>query len=159
MTGITEPELGAFIAVMMRAGALAATAPVIGDSGVPIRARLIFVVGISIAVSANREPVPFVELPATAVLELAVGLITGLAARFIVARVAIAGQLMGLSLGLGFASEYDVHAGESAVCCARSRPRSSASRSSPSAGSNPSCGASPLVPRVVHLASLGLQLL
>jgi flagellar biosynthetic protein FliR len=30
------------------------------------------------------------------------------------ARVAVAGQLMGLSLGLGFAAQYDMHAGESA---------------------------------------------
>ena len=29
-------------------------------------------------------------------------------------RAAIAGQLFGLSLGLGFASQYDIHAGESA---------------------------------------------
>jgi flagellar biosynthetic protein FliR len=32
----------------------------------------------------------------------------------VMSRVAIAGQLMGLSLGLGFAAQYDVHAGESA---------------------------------------------
>jgi flagellar biosynthetic protein FliR len=40
--------------------------------------------------------------------------VTGLTARIVLARVAIAGQLMGLSLGLGFASQYDIHAGESA---------------------------------------------
>jgi len=127
MTGITAaglgspaavssfgPELGAFIAVFVRTSGLVATAPVIGDSGVSIRARLVLVVGVSIAIAANRDPIPFADLPATAVLELAIGLVTGLAARFIVSRVAIAGQLMGLSLGLGFASEYDVHAGESA---------------------------------------------
>jgi flagellar biosynthesis protein FliR len=111
---LAEPELGAFIAVFVRTSALVATAPVIGDAGVSVRAKLVLVVAVSIAIAANREPIAFAELPATAVLELAVGLVTGLAARFIVARVAIAGQLMGLSLGLGFASEYDVHAGESA---------------------------------------------
>ena len=31
------------------------------------------------------------------------------------ARVAVAGQLMGISLGFGFASQYDIHAGESAT--------------------------------------------
>jgi len=111
---LTGPEVGAFIAVFVRTSALVATAPVIGDTGVSVRAKLVLVVAISFAIAANREPVDYAELPATAVLELEVGLVTGLAARFIVARVAIAGQLMGLSLGLGFASEYDVHAGESA---------------------------------------------
>ena len=48
------------------------------------------------------------------------------------ARVAIAGQLMGLSLGLGFAAQYDVHAGESAgTMRTLADRRSPASRSSP----------------------------
>jgi len=111
---ITEPEVGAFIVVLTRAGALAATAPVIGDPGVPVRAKLIFVLAITFAIGSNRAPVPLSELPATAVLELAIGLVTGMSARFVLSRMAIAGQLMGLSLGLGFASQFDVHAGESA---------------------------------------------
>ena len=111
---LTEPELGAFLVVFLRTAAVAMTAPVIGDSGVPMRARLVFCVAIAVALAANRGGVTFAELPAVAVLEVASGIITGLTARFVMARVAIAGQLIGLSLGLGFASEYDVHAGESA---------------------------------------------
>jgi len=111
---ITEPELGAFIAVFLRAAALAATAPVIGDAGVPVRAKLVFVVAIAFAVGANRQGVSYADLPATAALELGLGLITGLTARFVMARVAVAGQLMGLALGLGFAQQYDPHANESA---------------------------------------------
>jgi flagellar biosynthesis protein FliR len=111
---VTELEIGGFLAAICRATALAATAPVIGDPGVPLRARLIAVLAIGGAVGVNRPGVPIGELPAVAVLELAVGALTGLAARFILARAAVAGQLMGLSLGLGFAAQYDVHAGESA---------------------------------------------
>jgi flagellar biosynthetic protein FliR len=111
---VTEPELGAFIAVFVRAAALAATAPVIGDAGVPVRAKLVFVVAIAFAVGANRAGVSYADLPATAGLELGLGLVTGLTARFVMARVAVAGQLMGVSLGLGFAQQYDPHAGESA---------------------------------------------
>lgn len=111
---LTEPELGAFIVVFLRTAAVAATAPVIGDSGVSMRARLVFCVAIAVALAANRTGVQFADLPATAILEVASGVITGLTARFVMARVAIAGQLVGLSLGLGFASEYDVHAGENA---------------------------------------------
>jgi flagellar biosynthetic protein FliR len=111
---LSEPEIGAFLAVLARVGGLAAAAPVIGDPGVALRPRLVFVLAVSAAVGANRAPVPFSVLPMTAAIELAVGLATGFVARAIMSRVAVAGQLMGLSLGLGFAAEYDPHAGESA---------------------------------------------
>ncbi|MEJ7600381.1 MAG: flagellar biosynthetic protein FliR [Kofleriaceae bacterium] len=109
---LSEPELGAIIAALCRATALAMTAPVISEA--PVRARLVFVLAIAFGVGFNRPGVTYAELPATASLELAMGLITGMTARFVMARVAIAGQLVGLSLGLGFASQYDIHSGESA---------------------------------------------
>jgi flagellar biosynthesis protein FliR len=111
---LTEPEIGAFIAVLCRAGALLATAPVIGDAGVSVRARLAFCVAIAFAVAANRPGVPFEQLPTVAALEIAAGVISGLTAQFVLARIAVAGQLMGVGVGLGFASEYDPSAGESA---------------------------------------------
>ena len=40
---LSEPEIGAFVAVLARVGGLAATTPVVGDSGVSVRARLVFV--------------------------------------------------------------------------------------------------------------------
>ncbi len=106
--------LGALIAAFVRGAALSATAPVIGDTGVPVKARLVFVVAVALGVGLNRPGIPLAELPMVVALELASGLITGASARFVLAKVAIAGQLMGLSLGLGFASAYDPHAGESA---------------------------------------------
>jgi flagellar biosynthetic protein FliR len=111
---LSEPEIGAVIAALARVGGLAATAPVLGDTGVSVRARLVFVLVVGAAVGANRAPLAFSALPAVAAVELAVGIVTGLTARMILSRVAIAGQLMGLSLGLGFAAQYDIHAGESA---------------------------------------------
>ena len=111
---LSEPEIGALLATLARVGGLAATAPVIGDPGVPMRARLIFVLSVTAVIGANRAPVAFSALPMIATAELAIGLITGMTARVVMSRIAIAGQLMGLSLGLGFAAQYDVHAGESA---------------------------------------------
>jgi flagellar biosynthesis protein FliR len=111
---ITEPMLGAFIVVLMRCGAIAMTAPVIGDANVPVRAKLVLTVSVAFAIAANHPGVPFAELPRTAVLELAAGVVTGLTASFVLARIAIAGQVMGLALGLGFAQEFDPRAGESA---------------------------------------------
>jgi flagellar biosynthesis protein FliR len=111
---LTAPEVGAFLVALMRVGAIAMTAPVIGDSGVPVRARLVFCVAVAVALAANRPGVDMDTLPATALTELGSGIITGLTARFVMARLANAGQLMGMALGLGFASQYDVHAGENA---------------------------------------------
>jgi len=111
---LSEPEIGAFVAVLARVGGLAATTPVVGDSGVSVRARLVFVLVVSAAIGASRPPVAFAELPMVAAVELATGLATGLVARAVMSCAAVAGQLMGLSLGLGFASQYDAHAGESA---------------------------------------------
>ena len=111
---ITDPEIGAFVATLARAGGLVASAPVVGDNGVPVRAKLIFVLTIGLTVGPNRPGIPLADVALVAIIELCVGLLTGLCARFIMQRAAVAGQLFGLTLGLGFASQYDIHAGESA---------------------------------------------
>ena len=111
---LTEPEIGALLATLMRVAGLAATAPVIGDAGVPMRARLVFVLSVTAVIGVNRAPVALSALPAVAGAELVIGMITGFTARIVISRIAIAGQLMGLALGLGFAAQYDISAGESA---------------------------------------------
>ncbi len=112
---IDDATIGAFLATAARATALTATAPVIGEGGVPLRAKVVFVLVITAAIASNRAGVALDALPLIAALELCVGIVTGLTARFIMARAAVAGQLVGISLGFGFASQYDVHAGESAI--------------------------------------------
>lgn len=111
---LTEPQIGALIATLARATGLVATSPIVGDNGTPMRARLLLVLAIVATVGPSRPEVALAEVPTIAMLELAVGLVTGLAARFVIARAAIAGQLFGLSLGLGFAAQYDLRTGESA---------------------------------------------
>jgi flagellar biosynthetic protein FliR len=69
---------------------------------------------VAVALAPSRPGLSYAALPVCVLLEAAVGLITGVTARFVLARVAVAGQLMGLTLGLGFAAEYDHRAGESA---------------------------------------------
>lgn len=112
--GLTAGQFGAFIAAIARIGGMVATAPVIGDSGVSARAKLVFVLAAAFAVAANHPEVDQDALIPTMLVELAVGLATGASARFVFSRIAIAGQIMGFSLGLGFASQYDPHAGENA---------------------------------------------
>lgn len=112
---LDDATIGAFLATAARATALTATAPVIGEGGVPLRAKVVFVLVITGAIASNRAGVSLEMLPLVAAVELCVGIVTGLTARFIMARAAVAGQLMGISVGFGFASQYDVHAGESAI--------------------------------------------
>ena len=111
---LTEHEIGAFLVVLARVGGLVATAPVVGDGGVSSRAKLVLVLALSLAITANRPGVAYADVIGIVPLELGVGLLTGLTARFVLVRAQVAGQLIGLSLGLGFAAEYDARAGESA---------------------------------------------
>lgn len=105
-----------FVAALARAGGLAFTAPLLGDPGTPKRVRLVFTVAVAGALTA-RAGAPAVEpalLFATVPLELVAGVLTGATARFVLDRVATAGQLVGVHAGLGFAQAYDPHSGESA---------------------------------------------
>ena len=91
---ITESALGAFIVVLLRCGAIAMTAPVMGDGGVPVRAQARAVYLVAIAIAANHPGVAFVDLPRTAPWSR-VGRHPGLTASFVLARVAVAGQIDG----------------------------------------------------------------
>ncbi len=116
---MTEAGSAAFVAALGRAGGFAFTAPLLGDATTPRRVRLVFTVGVA-AVVATSAPA---QSPAIALalvpLEVAAGALAGLSARFILDRVAAGGQLVGLHLGLGFAADYDLRAGESASAARR----------------------------------------
>ena len=112
--GITPDVIGGFIVALARTGGMVATAPVLGDPTTPMRARLAAAVSLALVVTPVRGPVAPADVAVLALLELATGIVVGLTARFALARVAVAGQIIGLSLGLGFASDYDARAGESA---------------------------------------------
>jgi flagellar biosynthetic protein FliR len=109
-----EAEIGALVVATARVTGLVLTAPVLGDGGFSARAKLVAVLAIGTVIGLARPAVMYDQLPATALLELGVGALTGASARFVMARVAVAGQLIGLALGLGFAQEYDPRASESA---------------------------------------------
>lgn len=104
--------------VFARALALATTAPVLGDRDVPHALRL----GIAAILAAALAPLRAEHaaphdlaafLPAL-FAEAAAGIVVGLLARFALAAAEMAGQLIGISLGLGFAEQYDPRHGEAA---------------------------------------------
>jgi flagellar biosynthetic protein FliR len=109
---VTEAVVLAFVLALARVSGLAFTAPLIGDASTSRRVRLIVVVAVAALLTPLRLGAPpLVDLPPVLALELGAGLATGLCARFVMARVETAGHLIGLSLGLGFAAQYDPSSG------------------------------------------------
>jgi flagellar biosynthetic protein FliR len=110
---------GPFVAALARAGGFAFTAPLLGDPTTPVRARLAFSVAVAAAVAGTAPVADPAAAVALVPLELAAGALAGYTARLVLDRVAAGAQLVGLHLGLGFAADYDVRAGESASAARR----------------------------------------
>ncbi len=110
---------GPFVAALARAGGFAFTAPLLGEPTTPLRARLVFTVAVAFAVGAAAPAHELSSVIALVPLELAAGALAGITARLVLDRVAAGAQLIGLHLGLGFAADYDVRAGESASAARR----------------------------------------
>lgn len=109
------PELATLLAVVARISAWAYTAPLIGGPGVPSKIR----VGIAIAMGLLIAPIrPTVSPDALLTIipaEVLLGVVAGFAARLAILGAEAAGQLVGMSIGIGFASFYDPSAGEDSL--------------------------------------------
>jgi len=105
-------EIGAGLLCFARASALFYAAPLVGDRAVPARVRVGLAAVAAFLVAGSRSPVALAEIPAQLPFELALGLIAGFAARLALAAADTGGQLVGLSLGLGFANQVDPMQGE-----------------------------------------------
>lgn len=116
MISVTSAQLDAWLAgfffPLVRILAVMASAPVFNNVGTPIRTRLAIGLALGLAV------IPTVSVPAgiepgswrgLAVLgqEVLIGLALGFALRVVFAAVDVAGELIGLQMGLGFAVFYD----------------------------------------------------
>jgi len=109
--------LGAFLLPMFRILALFSVAPVLGNRAVPVRVR----VGLAGALAALVAP--FVDVPASWSLgtgaglglvarEIAIGLMIGFVIRIAIAAFELAGEIIGLQMGLSFAGFFDPQAGQ-----------------------------------------------
>lgn len=108
--------IGQFIWPLFRVSAFFAVAPFFGENSIPAQAKigLAFFVGLSCA--AMVGPVPAVDLASTAAFGMAieqiiVGLVLGLTLRFLFASLILAGELIGLQMGLSMAQIYDPGSG------------------------------------------------
>jgi len=112
----SEAELQAWITPLLwpflRALALFTSLPVFGQRVVPVRVRIALAFFIAVAAQATLPPIPAVALDSMAALLLAaqqvlVGLALGFAVRIVFAAIELGGEMIGLQMGLNFASFFD----------------------------------------------------
>lgn len=116
MLTITSAQLDAWLAAffwpLTRVLALLAAAPVLGQTRVPMRVRIGLALVIVIAIAPTLPPMPAVS-PASAAgmlvlaTQIVIGLAIGFALRLVFVAVEMAGDLVGMQMGLGFAMFYD----------------------------------------------------
>ena len=103
----------AFLLIFARVGALAMALPGIGDRNVPSRIRLVFALAMSIVflplIESAFPPLPKTVGSVMAMLlrEVLVGLAIGLAVRMIISAIQVAGSVIAIQTGLGFAQNVD----------------------------------------------------
>lgn len=104
--------------------ALITTAPVLGESSIPVRVKVGLAALTALAIAPALPPAPAIS-PAsylglwTAVQQVLIGLSLGLCIRVAFAAVQTAGELIGLQMGLSFASFFDPATGANTTVLSR----------------------------------------
>jgi flagellar biosynthetic protein FliR len=98
--------------VFLRTLAVFTSAPVFSSRAFPIRARIALAFFIALAAQPSLEGQPVISIAgsgaAGAVMQqVGIGLAIGFAIRMVFAAIELAGELVGLQMGLGFASFFD----------------------------------------------------
>jgi len=128
MISITSAQLTTFLAYfvfpMARILALVSTAPVFGNRGIPRRIRLGLGLALTMAIAPLAGPIPDVSPSSyegllVLIEQIVIGTAMGLAMRVVFAAVDAAGELIGLQMGLGFASFFDPQQGNNAPVISR----------------------------------------
>jgi flagellar biosynthetic protein FliR len=120
MISVTAAQLDLWVASLMfplaRLLGLIAAAPLFNSRGVPVRIRLALGLAIALAVVPALPPFPappagsWLALPLLA-REAALGIAMGFTLRLVFAAVDLAGELIGLQMGLSFATFFDPESG------------------------------------------------
>jgi flagellar biosynthesis protein FliR len=116
MIAVTSAQLDAWMAAFMfplaRILGLMATAPVFNNAGLPRRIRLLIGLAITFALAPTLSPMP--AIPAGSWVGLVVlaqqaliGVLLGFTLRLAFSAIDLAGELIGLQMGLSFAVFYD----------------------------------------------------
>ena len=128
MVTFTEAELLAWLSPLfwpfIRVLALFSALPVLGQRTVPATGRIGLAFLIVVAAQASLPAMPLVALDSPLAFMLVlqnvlIGLTLGFAVRIVFACVEFAGELIGLQMGLGFASFFDPSSGGQANAASR----------------------------------------
>jgi flagellar biosynthetic protein FliR len=116
MISVTSAQLDAWIVAfffpLARILALLAAAPPFSNASVPSRSKLMLGLAISLALVPALPPMPAVSPSSGAGLmliaqQMVIGTAMGFAMRLTIAAIDYAGEVIGLQMGLGFATFYD----------------------------------------------------
>ena len=116
MISFTQAQLDTWLTTyfwpLTRVAAVLAAAPVLGQMRIPTRVRIGFAATITLAIVPTLpEIAPIAPASATGVIvlitQVVIGLAIGFALRLVFAAVEMAGELIGLQMGLGFAMFYN----------------------------------------------------
>jgi flagellar biosynthetic protein FliR len=116
MIAVTSAQLDAWLAAFVfplaRILALLATAPVFNNAALPRRIRLILGLAITFALAPalpTMPPIPAGSWPGLVVLaqQVLIGMLMGFTLRLAFSAVDLAGEMIGLQMGLSFAVFYD----------------------------------------------------
>lgn len=105
-------QVDLFLWPFVRIGAFMMVMPVIGSSFVPTRVRLILAVAITIVMAPvlpAKPDVQFLSLAGviTVFQEVGIGILMGFAVQFVFDAITLGGQVIAMSMGLGFAVFLD----------------------------------------------------
>ncbi|HEU4458602.1 MAG TPA: flagellar biosynthetic protein FliR [Methylibium sp.] len=108
VTAWLSPLVWPFIRVL----ALFMTAPVLSMRSVPARVKIALALLITVAAQPALPPMPTIALDSAQALEaviqqMLIGLTLGFAARIVMAGIEMAGEMIGLQMGMNFAAFFD----------------------------------------------------
>jgi flagellar biosynthetic protein FliR len=116
LISFTESEVLAWITPLLwpflRALALLSALPLLGTRTVPARVRIALAALVALAAQASLPAMPAVALDSMAALmlvlqQLLIGISLGFAVRLVFAAIELAGEIVGLQMGLNFAGFFD----------------------------------------------------
>lgn len=116
MISLTSAQIDAWIVALIypltRILSFIAAAPLWSTAGIPRRTRLILGVAITLAITPSLPTMPTVQPGSMHGLwlifqQMAIGIGMGFAAKIVFTAVDLAGEIIGLQMGLGFATFYD----------------------------------------------------
>jgi flagellar biosynthetic protein FliR len=116
--------IAAFLWPMFRLMALISVAPVFSESSIPRRLKILLAAALAVIISPTIGKIPTVPVYSLEGLlvvlnEVGIGLSMGFAMRLVFAAVQMAGEVIGLQMGLSFASFYDRSSGGQTMVLSR----------------------------------------